>query len=236
MSPPANCPSCLAWRRAQTDEDIACAACTHAWRIPKGVKIMFHRNEGVWALPSHCRRCEGDPDRRRREDERQRDARHQTSRSAEPLRTGSQEGTGLAVALLAKGIAATNLNPVALSRSLDTYNNQMTFDNHGNRETVLQHVQRHFDGIADAFGTDSPQRIIDIIADISLNTNQEQVYEFNEGDRTIIKVDVASGVMIAIPTFARRQDGVSMMLPRTALRKSTSSIKKKVVDGTWVAA
>ncbi len=66
MDTPRNCPDCREWKKEQEDEVFTCSVCGNKRFVSRGVKIMYHKNEGVWEDPEWCLPCERDPDRRKR--------------------------------------------------------------------------------------------------------------------------------------------------------------------------
>ena len=57
ISEPKNCPNCREWRRRQSDSVHKCQGCGYAIRQTVGAKRAFHRHEGAYQVPTHCRRC-----------------------------------------------------------------------------------------------------------------------------------------------------------------------------------
>lgn len=240
LSEPSNCPVCKDWKNAQTDEDVACSACQFQWRVPSGVKIMFHKTEGAWDAPSYCRRCEDDPDWRRRAENREKRRRAPNRESERKYRETEERGsTDLIERLdLALGGRSTSVNPVSLPAKLSEYQGLVTLGK--SKETLFEHILfpeeagGHFASLSAAFGVNSHQAVIDGLAQLAQNENHEEVSEFSQGKGTTVKVDRRTGVFVAIANQPRTIGSTQVVTPRTAFRPSSETyFADKVAKGKW---
>lgn len=248
ISTPTNCKPCRAWLAVQVDEDVSCNACAHSWRIPQGVKIMHHRNEGVWQRPSYCNRCLDDPDWRRRAEARirQRQIRVDQAPYVVQRTAGADARTliqRLEEELQAKGVVATRATKLAIASDLGSYKSARSRRADGLTESRLEHIFSleedggHFGSLSIAAGVQSVDDVVDYLSILAYNDNPNEVFEFasTSPPNTVVKVDRRTGVFVAIDLASHTIGGAQVMMPRTAFRPDRDDgLSKEVRRGRWI--
>lgn len=208
LSIPTNCPSCRTWLDEQADEDATCTACTYRFRIPKGVKIMFHRNEGVWTLPVLCKRCQEDPQWARLAVHVGGRTGVQKSPNQRVFRqTNSETGPEL-IEKLKESLARNNkssMRPTKVEMIMELRHYKgINSGRRADAESLYEHILAvekvewrpdlripredrggHRGGLARAFGVDvnNEGAVVDHLTAIAHNTNSDEVFQFKS--RTI---------------------------------------------------
>lgn len=238
LSEPSNCPSCREWKKSQADDDVSCEACGFTRRIPAGVKIMFHTNEGVWNPPAHCKRCTEDPEWRRRAEARARRLAARPKRSSRIQRVLPEATATAQLSRLDQIMRETQLSGIPkyaleIATSVDVYRRVKV-----GTETKHQHLLApearggHRDSLMAASGGTSDGELVAYMSWLAHNTNHDDVYEFREASTTIAKVDRKTGFMLALQTTPIQCNGVSVLMPRTGYITDGINGLSKYVDPT----
>ncbi len=244
LSTPTNCRSCKTWLDAQTDEDVTCSACSYRLRVPKGVKIMFHRNDGSWKTPTYCARCESNPEWRQRAKICNRRLRFRTTTNLDGslhVRAGAGQRAVQHVVnyLQARQITTPPVTKVELIRHKQQYQALNSFSEP--ESTLFDHILLHEvngghrSSLAEAFdlNENDVDAIVDKLAEIANNTNQNEILQFSSRG-SIVKVERETGVMLVINTLPRSIAGSKVIVPRTAFVPSSEfKFVDSVRTGKW---
>ncbi len=234
LSTPTNCRTCRVWLDGQTDEDVTCTACSYQFRVPKGVKIMFHRNEGVWISPVLCKRARRTDDRKRCDPRTiQRADAKKSNESIEKLeelltRKGITPAPPISIDMI-REIRHYKVLRTAKYRSSETLYEHILFDetNGGHRSSLSNALQ---------VDIDAEQSIVDQLARIAHNSNPDEVFQFR-GGKSAVKIERSTGILLIINSEPRSLGSSTVSAPRTAfVPNSPEYFAKQVHEGKWTVS
>ncbi len=234
LSEPSNCPSCKAWKSAQTDEEIRCSACGNARRIPAGVKVMFHRHEGIWQTPSYCRPCESDPERRERAARRNRLRARRPRRDPRRLAARAQSAVARDVALISAAMSVHGGLPTRVASYSIPATPQgwqrLPHGAHGNRWNhtfYRSDGQGHARDLRQAFAVATDEQTVGALASLAARTNTSTTIQFAQVNGNIVKYDTETLVTLVISSEGKVV---------TAFPQSGAQVAARLSDGRWSPA